>query len=67
MVSLSKIYEVTPFRESFVTEGSLELRSKFSEDGYLFLKGAIDPSLCNSLLKKMITLMKGELEMPEGS
>ena len=67
MVSLSKIYEVTPFRESFITEGSLELRSKFSEDGYLFIKGAIDRSLCNSLLKKMITRMKGELEMPEGS
>ena len=59
--------EVTPFRESFATESSIELRRKFSEDGYLFLKGAIDPSLCKSLLKKMIAVMKGELEMPEGS
>ena len=59
--------EVTPFRESFATESSIELRRKFSEDGYLFLKGAIDPSLCKSLLKIMIAVMKGELEMPEGS
>jgi len=59
--------EVTPFRESFATESSIELRRKFCEDGYLFLKGAIDPSLCKSLLKIMIAVMKGELEMPEGS
>ena len=59
--------EVTPFRESFATESSIELRRKFSEDGYLFLKGAIDPSLCKSLLKIMIAVMKGELEMPEDS
>ena len=59
--------EVTPFRESFATESPIELRRKFSEDGYLFLKGAIDPSLCTSLLKIMIAVVKGELEMPEGS
>jgi ectoine hydroxylase-related dioxygenase (phytanoyl-CoA dioxygenase family) len=59
--------EVTPFRESFATESSIELRSKFSEDGYLLIKGAIDPSLCKSLLKIMIAVMKGKLEMPEDS
>ncbi len=59
--------EIIPFRESFPSESAEDLRSKFSRDGYLFLKGAIDPSLCSSLLKKMIAVMKDEIGMPEDS
>jgi len=59
--------EVAPFRESFANESSVELRSKFSEDGYLFLKGAIDSSVCASLLKVMISGMEGVIEMPVDS
>ena len=63
----SNMIEVTPFRESFATESPVELRRKFSEDGYLLLKEAIDPSLCKSLLKLMIAVMKRNIEMPEDS
>lgn len=59
--------ETTPFRESVAYENEATLRSKFVKDGYLFLKGAIDRSLCKSLLNLMTSEMSGVIEQPTDS